>query len=87
VSDVASLVKLARSREPALPAFMLGHSAGGVVACLYAARHPAQLAGLICESIAFQLPAPDFALTLVKRAQPHRTACALAPVEERGLLS
>ena len=74
VSDVASLVNLARSREPALPAFMLGHSAGGVVACLYAAWHPAQLAGLICESFAFQLPAADFTLALIKglsRIAPH----------------
>ena len=66
VSDVAALVKLAKSREPELPVFMLGHSAGGVVACLYAIEHQAQLAGLICESFAFQVPAPDFALAVLK---------------------
>ena len=66
VSDVAALVSLARSREPALPVFLLGHSAGGVVACLYTVEHQAQLAGLICESFAFEVPAPDFALAVLK---------------------
>jgi alpha-beta hydrolase superfamily lysophospholipase len=46
--------------------FMLGHSAGGVVACTYALDHQAELAGLICESFAFQVPAPDFALAVLK---------------------
>lgn len=66
VSDVASLVRLAKSREAALPVFLLGHSAGGVVACLYAIEHQSELAGLICESFAFQVPAPDFALAVLK---------------------
>jgi acylglycerol lipase len=66
VSDVASLVRLAKSREPALPVFLLGHSAGGVVACLYTLEHQAELAGLICESFAFQVPAPDFAIAVLK---------------------
>ena len=35
VSDVASVVAVAKSREPGLPLFLLGHSAGGVVSCLY----------------------------------------------------
>jgi acylglycerol lipase len=66
VSDVASLVTLAKSRESELPVFLLGHSAGGVVACLYCLDHQAELAGLICESFAFQVPAPDFALAVLK---------------------
>jgi acylglycerol lipase len=66
VSDVAKLVALAKSREGGLPVFVLGHSAGGVVSCLYALDHQAELAGLICESFAFQVPAPDFALTVLK---------------------
>src|SRR5258706_15469190 len=32
VIDVASFVRLARSREKGLPVFLLGHSAGGVIA-------------------------------------------------------
>jgi acylglycerol lipase len=66
VDDVANCVTLAASREPGLPVFMLGHSAGGVVACLYTADYQSELAGLICESFAYQVPAPDFALAVVK---------------------
>jgi len=66
VSDVANFVKLVKSRERGLPVFLLGHSAGGVVACLYAVGHQSELAGLICESFAHQVPAPDFALAVFK---------------------
>ena len=66
VSDVASVVALAKSREPGLPLFLLGHSAGGVVSCLYTLEHQPEMAGLICESFAFQLPAPDFVLAVFK---------------------
>lgn len=66
VSDVAALIELAKSRESGLPVFLLGHSAGGVVSCLYALEHQAELAGLICESFAYQVPAPDFALAVFK---------------------
>jgi alpha-beta hydrolase superfamily lysophospholipase len=66
VADVAGMVKLATTREPDLPLFLLGHSAGGVLACLYALDHQADLAGLVCESFAFQTPAPDVALAVLK---------------------
>jgi alpha-beta hydrolase superfamily lysophospholipase len=66
VSDVDGLVRLARSNSPQLPFYILGHSAGGVVSCLYTLEHQAELAGLICESFAFQIPAPDFALAVFK---------------------
>ena len=66
VNDVATFVTLAKSREPGLPVFLLGHSAGGVVACVYTIEHQAELAGLICESFAHQVPAPDFALAVLK---------------------
>lgn len=66
VGDAAALVKLAKSREPGLPLFLLGHSAGGVVASLYALENQRELAGLISESIAHQVPAPDFALAVFK---------------------
>ena len=66
VSDVIALIALVKSREPDLPLFMLGHSAGGVAACLYALRDQAELKGLICESFAHELPAPDFALAVLK---------------------
>jgi len=66
VRDVEAVVKVAKSREPNLPFFLLGHSAGGVVSCLYALDHQTELAGLICESFAHELPAPDFALAVFK---------------------
>ena len=66
LADVAGLVDLATGREPNCPVFILGHSAGGVLACLYAVDHQAALAGLVCESFAFQTPAPDFALAVLK---------------------
>jgi acylglycerol lipase len=66
VSDVTRLVALAKSYNPNQPVFMLGHSAGGVVACLYALEHQAELGGLVCESFAHQVPAPDVALAVLK---------------------
>jgi acylglycerol lipase len=66
LADVDLLIKLAKSREPGLPVFLLGHSAGGVISTVYTLDHQRDLAGLICESFAFQVPAPDFALAVVK---------------------
>ena len=64
--DLDLTVKLARSREPGLPIFILGHSAGGVIACNYVLDNQAEIAGLICESFAYKVPAPDFALSVLK---------------------
>ena len=66
VGDVAAVVALAKKREGDLPLFLLGHSAGGIVSCLYTLEHQTEMAGLICESFAFQLPAPDFVLAAFK---------------------
>src|SRR5262249_12949820 len=66
VSDLATFIKLAKSREPGLPVFLLGHSAGGVIASVYTLDHQAELAGLICEDFAFQVPTPDFVLAVLK---------------------
>jgi acylglycerol lipase len=74
VNDVSAVMRLARSREKGLPFYILGHSAGGVVACLYTLENQKDLAGLICESFAFQVPAPDFALAVFKglaHVAPH----------------
>lgn len=66
VSDLAVLVNHARSMVPDVPLFVLGHSAGGVVACLFTLVHGSAVAGLICEDFAFEVPAPDFALQVLK---------------------
>jgi alpha-beta hydrolase superfamily lysophospholipase len=66
VADVAGMIDVVKAREGKAPVFVLGHSAGGVVACLYTLDHQSELAGLICESFAFRVPAPDFALAVFK---------------------
>jgi alpha-beta hydrolase superfamily lysophospholipase len=66
VNNVADVIKLAKTRDPGVAVFLLGHSAGGVVSCTYALDHQAELAGLICESFAFKVYAPDFALAIIK---------------------
>ncbi len=74
VADVDAVIRLAKSRHPGLPVFLLGHSAGGVVSCCYALEHQSEIKGLICESFAFKVQAPDFALAVVKvlsRIAPH----------------
>jgi acylglycerol lipase len=74
VTDLATLVTMVKAREPGLPVFLLGHSAGGVVACLYALDHAGDIAGLVCESFAHEVPAPEFALAVLKglsHVAPH----------------
>ena len=65
-ADVAAVIRHAKSRHPGAPVFLLGHSAGGVVSCTFALDHQAEITGLICESFAFKVPAPDAALALIK---------------------
>jgi acylglycerol lipase len=81
VEDVSALIGLAKSRHPGVPVFLLGHSAGGVISCTYALDHGAEIAGLICESFAYQIPAPKPVLGLVKllsRFAPHLPVLRLA---------
>jgi len=64
--DVATLVRTAKSENPGLPVFVLGHSAGGVVSCVYTLDHQSEIDGLICESFAYDLPVPGFVLSILK---------------------
>ena len=64
--DVATLVRTAKSENHGLPVLLLGHSAGGVVSCIYALDHASEIDGLICESFAYDLPVPGFVLSLLK---------------------
>ncbi|GAA2823370.1 alpha-beta hydrolase superfamily lysophospholipase [Aminobacter aminovorans] len=66
VSDLTGAVKIAKSHNSGLPVFLLGHSAGGVVSSVYTLENQSELAGFICESFAFQVPAPGFALAAIK---------------------
>ena len=74
VSDLSQTIELARSHHPELPVYLLGHSAGGVTSVTYALDFQDRIAGLICESFAFRVYAPDFALKLLEGAShvaPH----------------
>lgn len=64
--DLATFIDLVKTRELGLPVFLLGHSAGGVIACVYALEHQDEIAGLICEDFAYQVPGPAVALAIVK---------------------
>ena len=64
--DVATLVRIAKSENPGLPVFVLGHSAGGVVSCVYTLDHQSEIDGLICESFAYDLPVPGIVLSILK---------------------
>ena len=66
VHDLGGAIAIAKSRHPGLKTFLLGHSAGGVTGATYALDNQAELAGFICESFAFQVPAPGFLITAIK---------------------
>ena len=66
VADIDELLDIAKLPDPTVPVFLFGHSAGGVFASVYAVHHQQKLKGLISESFAFQIPAPGFALTILK---------------------
>jgi acylglycerol lipase len=74
VGDLRNFVRTAMEREPNLPVFLLGHSAGGVISACYTLEFQDELAGFICESFAFQVPAPGFVLKAVEglsHVAPH----------------
>src|SRR5436190_14852139 len=72
--DLATFIDMVKAREPGLPVFLLGHSAGGVIACAYTLEHQNEIAGLICEDFAYQVSVPNIALALLKgisHVAPH----------------
>ena len=74
VADVSLVIEHARGLHPDLPMYLLGHSAGGVTSTTYALDYQDRIDGLICESFAFRVFAPNFALKLLEGAShvlPH----------------
>jgi len=74
INDLATFIARVKAAEPGSKVFLLGHSAGGVIAVSYALERQSELAGLVCESFAFRVPAPDFALAVLKglsHVAPH----------------
>ena len=72
LADVDKLVGIAKSRNPGLPVYILGHSAGGVIATSYVFEHQSEIAGLICESFAFDVGLPN-AVSLILKGISHLT--------------
>ena len=70
LGDVDKLVRIARSENPGLPVYVLGHSAGGVIATSYVLEHQPEIAGLICESFAYDVGLPD-AVALILKGISH----------------
>ncbi len=74
LGDVNRLVDAARSENPGLPIYVLGHSAGGVIATSYVFEHQDEISGLVCESFAFDVGLPhlvQLALQGVSHLAPH----------------
>ena len=74
VDDLSRTIELARTYHPDLPLYLLGHSAGGVTSVAYTLDFQDRIDGLICESFAFRVFAPNFALKLLEGAShvlPH----------------
>lgn len=74
LADVDKLVEIARAEDPGLPVYVLGHSAGGVIASSYVFEHQDKIAGLVCESFAFDVGLPhlvQLALQGVSHLAPH----------------
>jgi acylglycerol lipase len=74
LTDVHTLVSQARSENPGLPIYVLGHSAGGVIASSYVFEHQDEISGLVCESFAFDVGLPhlvQLALEGVSHIAPH----------------
>ena len=74
LEDLDRLVKIARSENPGVPVYMLGHSVGGVIASAYVFEHQQAIAGLICESFAFDVGLPQLAKLALEGASyiiPH----------------
>ena len=66
LGDVDKLVDIAIAENPGLPVYMLGHSAGGVISSSYVFENQDKIAGLICESFAFDVGIPNVAALLIK---------------------
>jgi alpha-beta hydrolase superfamily lysophospholipase len=74
LGDVDKLAEIARSENPGVPVYVLGHSVGGVIASSYVFEHQPEIAGLICESFAFDVGLPhlvQLALEGASHLVPH----------------
>jgi alpha-beta hydrolase superfamily lysophospholipase len=56
IRDIASLAAVSRQLLPGAPLFLLGHSMGGMLALLFALRHPEGLSGLVATGAGVEIP-------------------------------
>jgi len=56
IHDNSSLIAVTRRVQPEVPLFLLGHSMGGMLALLFALRHPKGIAGLVTSGAAVEIP-------------------------------
>src|SRR5262245_11865564 len=78
--DVDKLVGIARSENPGVPVYVLGHSVGGVIGSLYVFDHQSEIAGFVCESFAFDVGLPHLVQLALEGAShliPHLPLYAL----------
>ena len=87
VQDVGTVVSLAKLRHPGLPAFLLGHSAGGVTSVPVRARASGRAGGVHLREL--RLPGARARLRHrgAQGPEPPRAARARPQAQERGLLT
>ena len=78
---------LAKSREPGLPVFLLGHSAGGVDLVRLRARAPGRARRPHLRELRVRGAGARLRAGRDQGAEPHRAARPRAEAEERGLLA
>jgi alpha-beta hydrolase superfamily lysophospholipase len=88
VDDFALVTEKAKTAQPGLPLFVLGHSMGGLIATRYAIRHQADLAGLILSAPAIVIdeqtsPLMKKLLLGLARVAPNMSVLP----ERKGILS
>jgi alpha-beta hydrolase superfamily lysophospholipase len=74
LDDLDTFVNMARSENPKLPVYLIGHSAGGVISASYVYEHQDKIDGLICHSFAFDVGLPhlvQLALEGIGKLLPH----------------
>jgi len=62
VADLLTFTELAHGKHPQLKTFLLGHSMGGLIACVYALEHPDTIDGLL-------LTGPAVSIEMVSSAE------------------